>query len=57
MIDHVKQGRAELPEPASVEGADYEQDQGKAPLHLTAILEFILPILFMILGCALRYRS
>jgi hypothetical protein len=28
-IDHVEQGSAEPPEPALVEGADYEQDQGK----------------------------
>jgi hypothetical protein len=29
VIDHAKQGRVEPPEPAPVEGADYEQDQGK----------------------------
>jgi hypothetical protein len=29
VIDHVEQGRAEPLEPAPVEGADYEQDQGK----------------------------
>jgi hypothetical protein len=29
-IDHVEQGRVEQPEPAPVEGADYEQDQGKS---------------------------
>jgi hypothetical protein len=28
-IDHAEQGRVEPPEPAPVEGADYEQDQGK----------------------------
>jgi hypothetical protein len=28
-IDHAEQGRVEPPEPASVEGADYEQDQCK----------------------------
>jgi hypothetical protein len=28
-IDHVEQGRVEPPEPSPVEGADYEQDQGK----------------------------
>jgi hypothetical protein len=28
-IDHAEQGRMEPPEPAPVEGADYEQDQGK----------------------------
>jgi hypothetical protein len=28
-IDHVEQERVEPPEPAPVEGADYEQDQGK----------------------------
>jgi hypothetical protein len=28
-IDHTEQGRVEPPEPAPVEGADYEQDQGK----------------------------
>jgi hypothetical protein len=28
-IDHTEQGRVEPPEPALVEGADYEQDQGK----------------------------
>jgi hypothetical protein len=28
-IDHVEQGSAEPPEAAPVEGADYEQDQGK----------------------------
>jgi hypothetical protein len=28
-IDHVEQGRVEPPEPAPVETADYEQDQGK----------------------------
>jgi hypothetical protein len=30
VIDHVEQGRVEPPEPAPVETADYEQDQGKA---------------------------
>ncbi len=29
VIDHVEQGREEPPEPAPVEGTDYEQDQGK----------------------------
>jgi hypothetical protein len=29
MIDHAEQGRVEPPEPAPVEGTDYEQDQGK----------------------------
>jgi hypothetical protein len=29
VIDHTEQGRAEPPEPAPVEGADYEQYQGK----------------------------
>jgi hypothetical protein len=29
VIDHALQGRAEPPEPAPVEGADYEQDQDK----------------------------
>jgi hypothetical protein len=29
VIDHVEQGRVEPPEPAPVETADYEQDQGK----------------------------
>jgi hypothetical protein len=28
-IDHAEQERVETPEPAPVEGADYEQDQGK----------------------------
>jgi hypothetical protein len=28
-IDHVEQGRVEPPEPAPVEAANYEQDQGK----------------------------
>jgi hypothetical protein len=28
-IDHAEQGRTEPLEPAPVEGADYEQDQGK----------------------------
>jgi hypothetical protein len=28
-IDHVEQGRVEPPEPALVETADFEQDQGK----------------------------
>jgi hypothetical protein len=28
-INHGEQGRAEPPELAQVEGADYEQDQGK----------------------------
>jgi hypothetical protein len=28
-IDHVEQGRVEPPKLAPVEGADYEQDQGK----------------------------
>jgi hypothetical protein len=28
-IDPAEQGRVESPEPAPVEGADYEQDQGK----------------------------
>jgi hypothetical protein len=29
VIDHTEQGHVEPPEPAPVEGADYEQDQGK----------------------------
>jgi hypothetical protein len=29
VIDHVEQERAEPPEPAPVEDADYEKDQGK----------------------------
>jgi hypothetical protein len=29
VIDHVEPGRVEPPEPAPVETADYEQDQGK----------------------------
>jgi hypothetical protein len=29
VIDHVEQGHVEPPEPAPVEGANYEQDQGK----------------------------
>jgi hypothetical protein len=29
VIDHAEQGRVESPEPTPVEGADYEQDQGK----------------------------
>jgi hypothetical protein len=29
VIDHAEQGRAEPPEPAPVEDADYEQEQGK----------------------------
>jgi hypothetical protein len=29
VIDHVEQGHVEPPEPAPVETADYEQDQGK----------------------------
>jgi hypothetical protein len=29
VIDHAEQGRAEPPEPAPVETADCEQDQGK----------------------------
>jgi hypothetical protein len=29
VIDPVEQGRVESPEPAPVEGADYEQDQVK----------------------------
>jgi hypothetical protein len=29
MIDHAEQVRVEPPEPAPVETADYEQDQGK----------------------------
>jgi hypothetical protein len=28
-IDHAEQGRVEPPEPAPVETADFEQDQGK----------------------------
>jgi hypothetical protein len=28
-MDHAEQGRVESPEPAPVESADYEQDQGK----------------------------
>jgi hypothetical protein len=28
-IDHMEQGRVEPPEPAPVETADYEQDQGE----------------------------
>jgi hypothetical protein len=58
-IEHVEQGHEEQPEPAQVEGANSEQEQGKPPMHLTTILEFILPIyiLIRILGCALGYRS
>jgi hypothetical protein len=29
VIDHVEEERVEPPEPAPVEGADYEQDQSK----------------------------
>jgi hypothetical protein len=29
VIDHVEPGRVEPPEPAAVETANYEQDQGK----------------------------
>jgi hypothetical protein len=29
VIDHVEQGRVEHPEPAQVESANYEQDQGR----------------------------
>jgi hypothetical protein len=29
VIDHTEQGRVEPPEPAPIEGTDYEQDQGK----------------------------
>jgi hypothetical protein len=29
VIDHVEQGHEELPEPAQVEGANSEQEQGK----------------------------
>jgi hypothetical protein len=29
VIDHLEQGRVEPPEPAPVEGPNYEQDQGK----------------------------
>jgi hypothetical protein len=29
VIDHEEQGRAEPPEPAPLEDADFEQDQGK----------------------------
>jgi hypothetical protein len=28
-IDHAEQGRAEPPEPAPIETADFEEDQGK----------------------------
>jgi hypothetical protein len=30
VIDQVEQGHVEPPEPAPVEGTDYEQDQGKS---------------------------
>jgi hypothetical protein len=30
VIDPTEQGRVKPPEPAPVEGADYEQDQGKS---------------------------
>jgi hypothetical protein len=33
MIDNAEQGRVEPPEPVPVEGADYEQDQGK-PVYI-----------------------
>jgi hypothetical protein len=29
VVNHMEQGREEPPKPAPVEGADYEQDQGK----------------------------
>jgi hypothetical protein len=48
-IDHAEQGRAEPPEPAPVETADYEQDQRQALVHLTTILEFVL--FFFYLNC------
>jgi hypothetical protein len=50
-IDHTEQGRVEPLEPTLVEGADYDQDQGKATVHLTIIL-FIL-FFFYLLFCDL----
>jgi hypothetical protein len=38
----------EPPEPALVEGAVYEQDQGKPRCNLTAILEFVLSFFYLI---------
>jgi hypothetical protein len=59
MIDHAEQGCAEPPEPAPVETADYEQDQGKPRGIYPPFLEFIFTpfILITILGCALGYMS
>jgi hypothetical protein len=59
VIDHAEQGRAEPPEPAPVEGADYEQDQGKFWCFKPQSLNLFNPsfTLFVILGCALGYRS
>jgi uncharacterized protein with PQ loop repeat len=59
VIDPAEQGRVKPPEPAPVETADYNQRPRQAPVHLTAILKFILSfaIIFVILECALSYRS
>jgi hypothetical protein len=51
-IDRAEQGRVEPLEPTPVEGANYDQDQGKATVHLTIILEFIL-FFFYLLFCDL----
>jgi hypothetical protein len=58
-IDHAEQGRVEPPEPAPVEGTDYEQDQGKpgASNHNPCVYLFYLYLVVMILGCALSSRS
>jgi hypothetical protein len=58
VIDHVEQGREELPEPAPIEDTDLEQDQGKPRCILPHPLSFIYFFsCFMILDCALGHRS
>jgi hypothetical protein len=58
MIDHVKQGREEPPEPAPVKDTDPEHDQGKPRCILPRPLSFIYFFsYFVFLECALGHRS
>jgi hypothetical protein len=57
-IDHGEYGREEPPEPAPVEDANPEQDQGKPRcIYLYSWSFTYLCILFMVSECALGYRS
>jgi hypothetical protein len=58
VVDHAEQGREEPPEPAQVEGANYEQDQGKPRCIPPKSLSFIFETLFIILfDCTLSLQD